>query len=169
MSSHPFWKSAFSRLFHPFFRLFPFAEGWKITWKIQKMQEKGLFPQLSLDVLEPTSFKPPFAALQLNTCCNLIREHLVGLGIGGCCRCFIPLSLQRSTSYLLFDVGDASSRICKCICLLSLRALCCKVSNIQVAMSFHWKLSRVTIVVGGTATKLGSCHGHTSRFRPFLE
>ena len=50
----------------PFFCLFrPFPEGAKSTWKIQKTEEKGLFPQISSDFLKPPSLKPPFAALQI--------------------------------------------------------------------------------------------------------
>ena len=54
-----------SRPFSPFSCLFrPFPEGPKSTWKIQKTEEKGLFPQISSDLLKPPSLKPPFAALQ---------------------------------------------------------------------------------------------------------
>ena len=54
-----------NRPFSPFFCLFhPFPEGPKSTWKIQKTEEKGLFPQISSDLLKPPSLKPPFAALQ---------------------------------------------------------------------------------------------------------
>ena len=60
----------------PFFCLFrPFPEGAKSTWKIQKTEEKGLFPQISSDLLKPPSLKPPFAALQINTC-NVIFGKL---------------------------------------------------------------------------------------------
>ena len=55
-------KSAFFALFC-LFR--PFPEGAKSTWEIQKTEEKGLFPQISSDLLKPLSLKPPFAALQL--------------------------------------------------------------------------------------------------------
>ena len=54
-------KSAFFPLFLPFS---PFSEGAKSTWEIQKKEEKGLFPQISSDLLKPPSLKPPFAALQ---------------------------------------------------------------------------------------------------------
>ena len=55
-----------NRPFSPFFCLFrPFPEGLNSTWKIQKTEEKGLFPQISSDFLKPPSLKPPFAALQL--------------------------------------------------------------------------------------------------------
>ena len=55
-----------NRPFSPFFCLFcPFPEGLKSTWKIQKTEEKGLFPQISSDFLKPPSLKPPFAAPQL--------------------------------------------------------------------------------------------------------
>ena len=51
--------------FSPFFCLFrPFPEGPDSTWKIQKTEEKGLFPQISSDLLKPPSLKPSFAALQ---------------------------------------------------------------------------------------------------------
>ena len=54
------------RPFSPFFCLFcPFPEGAKSTWEIQKTEEKGLFPQISSDLLKPPSLKPPFAALQM--------------------------------------------------------------------------------------------------------
>ena len=56
-----------NRPFPPFFCLFrPFPEGPKRAWKIQKTEEKGLFSQISSDLLKPPSLKPPFAALQLN-------------------------------------------------------------------------------------------------------
>ena len=63
-------KSAFS----PFFCLFlPFPEGAKSTWEIQKTEEKGLFPQISSDLLKPPSLKPPFAAPQFIL--NLFMAH----------------------------------------------------------------------------------------------
>ena len=55
-----------NRPFSPFFCLFrPFPEGPESTWKIQKKEGKGLFPQISSDLLTPPSLKPPFAALQI--------------------------------------------------------------------------------------------------------
>ena len=52
-----------NRPFSPFFCLFhPFPEGEKSTWEIQKTKEKGLFLQISSDLLKPPSLKPPFAA-----------------------------------------------------------------------------------------------------------
>ena len=51
-------KSAFFALFRPF------PEGLKSTWKIQKTEEKGLFPRIPSDFLKPPSLKPPFAAPQ---------------------------------------------------------------------------------------------------------
>ena len=54
-----------SSCFSHFFSLFrPFPEGTKSTWEIQKTVEKGLFPQISSDLLKPPSLKPPFAAPQ---------------------------------------------------------------------------------------------------------
>ena len=51
-----------NRPFSPFFFLFrPFLEGAKSTWEFQKMEENGLFPQISSGLL-----KPPFTALQIN-------------------------------------------------------------------------------------------------------
>ena len=65
MSGRPSWKSAKIGPFLPFFCLFrPFPEGAESTWKIKKTEEKGLFPQISSDLLKPPSLKPPFAALQ---------------------------------------------------------------------------------------------------------
>ena len=65
----PFPEIGGNRPFSPFFCLFrPFPEGLgrlKSTWKIQKTEEKGLFPQMSSDFLEPPSLKPPFAAPQV--------------------------------------------------------------------------------------------------------
>ena len=62
----PFLEIGRNRPFSPFFCLFhPFLEGAKSTWEIQKTEEKGLFPQISSDLLKPPSLKPPFAALQL--------------------------------------------------------------------------------------------------------
>ena len=61
----PFPEIGRNRPFSPFFCLFRrFPEGAKSTWKIQKTEEKGLFPQISSDLLKPPSLKPPFAALQ---------------------------------------------------------------------------------------------------------
>ena len=48
-----------------FFR--PFPEGPNGAWKIHKMKEKGLFPQISSDLLKPPSLRLPFAALQRKT------------------------------------------------------------------------------------------------------
>ena len=49
------WKSAEIDL-SAFFCLFrPFPEGPDSTWKIQKAEEKGLFPQISSDLLKPPS------------------------------------------------------------------------------------------------------------------
>ena len=63
----PFSEIGRNRPFSPFFCLFrPFPEDAKSTWKIQKTEEKGLFPQISSDFLKPPSLKPPFAAPQLN-------------------------------------------------------------------------------------------------------
>ena len=61
----PFLGIGRNRPFSPFFCLFrPFPEGTKSAWEIQKTEEKGLFPQISSDLLKPPSLKPPFAALQ---------------------------------------------------------------------------------------------------------
>ena len=61
----PFLEIGQNRPFSPFFCLFrPFPEGAKSPWEIQKTEEKGLFPQISSDLLKPPSLKPPFAALQ---------------------------------------------------------------------------------------------------------
>ena len=61
----PFLEIGRNRPFSPFYCLFrPFPEGAKSTWEIQKTEEKGLFPQISSDLLKPPSLKPPFAALQ---------------------------------------------------------------------------------------------------------
>ena len=61
----PFLEIGRNRPFSPFFCLFrPFSEGAKSTWEIQKTEEKGLFPQISSNLLKPPSLKPPFAALQ---------------------------------------------------------------------------------------------------------
>ena len=51
-------KSAFFGLFRPF------PVGPNSTWKIQKTEEKGLFPEMPSDLLKPPSLKPPFAAPQ---------------------------------------------------------------------------------------------------------
>ena len=68
MSGRPSRKSAEIGLFSPFFCLFrPFPESLESTWKIQKTEEKGLFPQISSDLLKPPSLKPRFAALQQMT------------------------------------------------------------------------------------------------------
>ena len=65
MSGRPSRKSAEIGLFRRFSAFFlPFPEGAKSTWKIKKTEEKGLFPQISLDFLKPPPLKPPFAALQ---------------------------------------------------------------------------------------------------------
>ena len=63
----PFLEIGRNRPFSPFFCLFcPFPEGTKSTWEIQKTEEKGLFPQISSDLLKPPSLKPPFAAPQFS-------------------------------------------------------------------------------------------------------
>ena len=70
----PFLEIGQNRPFSPFFCLFrPFPEGAKSTWKIQKTEEKGLFPQISSDLLKPPSLKPPFAALQLSLLAGVLR------------------------------------------------------------------------------------------------
>ena len=64
-----------NRPFSPFFCLFrPFPEGWKSTLKTQKTEEKGLFPQISSDLLKPPSLKPPFAALQVCALFSCLRN-----------------------------------------------------------------------------------------------
>ena len=56
----PFSEIGRNRPFPPFFCLLrPFPEGLENTWKIQKTEEKGLFPQTSSDFLKPPSLKPP--------------------------------------------------------------------------------------------------------------
>ena len=68
----PFLEIGRNRPFSPFFCLFrPFLEGAKSTWEIQKTEEKGLFPQISSDLL-----KPLFAALQNNIYVAPIRAFL---------------------------------------------------------------------------------------------
>ena len=65
-----------NRPFSSFFCLFrPFPEGPESTWKIQKTGEKGLFPQISLDLLKQPSLKPPFAAPQKTKKIERISEH----------------------------------------------------------------------------------------------
>ena len=56
-------KSVFFARFLPFW---PFPQDPNDTWKIQKTDQKGLFPQISSDLLKPPSLKPPFAALQIS-------------------------------------------------------------------------------------------------------
>ena len=69
----PFPEIGRNRPFSPFFCLCrPFPERLKDTWKIQKTEEKGLFPQISSDFLKPPSLKPPFAAPQQ---CMYTRMH----------------------------------------------------------------------------------------------
>ena len=64
-SQPPFLEISRNRPFSPFFCLFrPFPEGAKSSWEIQKTEEKGLFPQISSDLLKPPALKPPFPALQ---------------------------------------------------------------------------------------------------------
>ena len=61
----PFLEIGRNRSFSPFLCLFrPFLDGAESAWEIQKTEEKDLFPQISSDLLKPTSLKPPFAALQ---------------------------------------------------------------------------------------------------------
>ena len=60
MSGRPWRKSAEIGLFSPLFLpSLPFSGGCE---DLQKTEEKGLFPQISSDLL-----KPPFAALQQRT------------------------------------------------------------------------------------------------------
>ena len=54
-------KSVFLR---PFSALVAFCGGSEEHLKNPKKEEKGLFPQISLDFLKPPSLKPPFAELQ---------------------------------------------------------------------------------------------------------
>ena len=55
-----------NRPFSPFFLPFRrFQEGAKSTWEIQKTEVKGLFPQISSDLLKPHSLKSPFTAFQV--------------------------------------------------------------------------------------------------------
>ena len=55
----PFLEIGRNRPFSPFFCLFrPFPEGAKSTWEIQKTEAKGLFPQISSDLLKPPSAAP---------------------------------------------------------------------------------------------------------------
>ena len=77
----PFLEIGRNRPFSAFFT--PFLEGPNGTWKIQKTEEKGLFPQISSDLLKPPSLKPPFAVLQvcLSLCFAFVRVfvgHLRG-------------------------------------------------------------------------------------------
>ena len=70
-----------NRPFPPFFCLFcPFPEGAKSTWEIQKTEEKGLFPQISSDLLKPPSLKPPFAALQQKGVASLFGNLFLVFG-----------------------------------------------------------------------------------------
>ena len=81
-------KSAFFALFLPFspvFCLFArFQRARTAPGKIQKTEEKGLFPQISSDFLKPPSLKPPFVApkkmgsgnTQTKGCCGNSRETL---------------------------------------------------------------------------------------------
>ena len=75
MSGRPSWKSAKIGLFRPF------PEGAESTWEIQKTEEKGLFPQISSDLLKYPSLKPPFAALQLCFCIVRIKHAVAQLVI----------------------------------------------------------------------------------------
>ena len=73
-------KSAFFALFRPF------PEGVKSTWETVKTEEKGLFPQISSDLLKPPSLKPPFAAPQTSGKFEKFREKQgtsVGIFPGG--------------------------------------------------------------------------------------
>ena len=59
MSGLPFWKSAEIGLFRPFSAFLAlFRKARRAPGMIQKTEEKGLFPQISSDLL------PPFAAPQ---------------------------------------------------------------------------------------------------------
>ena len=70
--------------FSPFFCLFrPFPEGAKSTWEIQKTEEKGLFPQISSDLLKSPSLKPPFAALQKKESCGRYASECPRHDLGG--------------------------------------------------------------------------------------
>ena len=63
----PFPEISRNRPFSPFFCIFrPFPEGAKSTWKIQKTEEKGLFPQISSDFLKPPSLKPPLSLVGIS-------------------------------------------------------------------------------------------------------
>ena len=68
----PFLEIGRNRPFSPFFCLFrTFLEGAKSTWEIRISEEKGLFPQISSDLLRPPSLKPPFVARQMSVCVRI--------------------------------------------------------------------------------------------------
>ena len=86
----PFLEIDRNRPFSPFFCLFcPFPEGAKSTWEIQKTEEKGPFPQISSDLLQPPSLKPPFAAPQ--------TKHEKSSNFRGKFRVFFGCNLQAET------------------------------------------------------------------------
>ena len=65
MSGLPFWKSAEIGLFRPFSAFFAlFRKARRAPGKSRISEEKGLFPQISSDLLKPPSLKPPFTAPQ---------------------------------------------------------------------------------------------------------
>ena len=77
MSGLPSWKSAEIGLFCRFSAFFcPFADGPNSIWKIQKTEEKGRFPQISSDLLNP-SLKPPICGSPRCSCPEVISGEVV--------------------------------------------------------------------------------------------
>ena len=71
LSALPSWKSAEIDLFRPFSAFFcPFRRVRRAPGKSRKRRKRGLFPQISSDLLKPPSLKPPSAAAQTFGVCK---------------------------------------------------------------------------------------------------
>ena len=72
----PFPEIGRNRPFSLFFCLFrPFPEGLKSTWEIQKTEEKGLFPQISSDFLNPHLLNPHLRHPKINFLWSLFPKQ----------------------------------------------------------------------------------------------
>ena len=103
--------------FSPFLCLFrPFPEGAKSAWEIQKTEEKGLFPQISSDLLKPSSLKPPSTALQIKS----VGRVSEGFGLGGLGPARVALFRDRKgtpENLCDKDFAELSGELSGAICL----------------------------------------------------
>ena len=127
-------KSAFFALFLPFS---PFSgRPEEHLENPQKTEEKGLFPQFSLDLLKPPSLKPPFAALQKFWCTSS------GSGtLWAACR-----RVMHAWGVMLSGQLQGVFR-CLCVCVF-------KVREFHTGPSFIHTLPENTLLKQGVAYKI---------------